>query len=122
MSRITFESKSPPARPTKPISPKYLAAHRQNSKKSTGPRTPQGKSKVAQNARKHGCSQSVLLPGECDATYQIHLDEINDDLRPDTPMQSHLASQIAQILWKLHRLADTEKELFALNSNDNQSP
>src|SRR3954469_16058689 len=122
MSRITFDSESATARPPKPISNKKLSANRQNSQKSTGPRTPQGKAKVAQNARKHGCSQSTLLPGECDSTYQIHLDEIQDDLRPSTPMQSHLANQISQILWKLHRMADTEKELFALNSHDDQAP
>src|SRR5436190_21946015 len=99
MSRISFESESPTSRP---ISPKKLAANRQNSKKSTGPRTPKGKSKVSQNARKHDCSQSALLPGECDATYPIHLDETQESPRPQTPLQYHLVSQISQILWKLH--------------------
>src|SRR2546421_10101406 len=100
MSRITFESQSST---TRPISPKKLAATRQNSKKSTGPRSKEGKSKVAQNARKHGCSQSALLPSECTSTYQIHLDEIHQSLRPQTPLQYHLVSQISQIIWKLQR-------------------
>ena len=37
-----------------PISEKQLAANRANAKKSTGPRTPEGKTRSAQNARKHG--------------------------------------------------------------------
>ena len=82
MSRITFDSEEKTARP---ISAKKLAANRANSKKSTGPRSKEGKSKVAQNARKHGCSQSALLPSECTATYQIHLDEMHQSLRPQTP-------------------------------------
>jgi hypothetical protein len=112
----------PSPKPEKPLSPKKLAANRKNSQKSTGPRTQEGKSKVSQNARKHGCSQSTLLPGECTATYEIHLNEIREELHPQTPLQYHLVSQISQIIWKLQRMADTEKELFALNTNDNEFP
>ena len=39
--------------PTKPISPKRLAANRANAAHSTGPRTPQGKARAAQNSRNH---------------------------------------------------------------------
>jgi myo-inositol 2-dehydrogenase/D-chiro-inositol 1-dehydrogenase len=112
----------PSPKPKKPPSAKKLAANRANSQKSTGPRTQEGKSKVAQNARKHNCSQSTLLPGECTATYEIHLNEIREELHPQTPLQYHLVSQISQIIWKLQRMADTEKELFALNTNDNEFP
>jgi hypothetical protein len=112
----------PSPKPKTPASPKKLAANRKNSQKSTGPRTKEGKATVSQNARKHGCSQSVLLPSECDATYQIHLAELREDLRPTTPTQYALVSQISQILWKLHRMADTEKELFAMNANENEFP
>ena len=40
-------------KPTKPISPKRLAANRANATHSTGPRTPEGKCRSAQNSRKH---------------------------------------------------------------------
>src|ERR1017187_9180631 len=36
-----------------PLSPEQLAANRANAAKSTGPRTPQGKARSTQNARKH---------------------------------------------------------------------
>jgi hypothetical protein len=37
----------------RPVSPKRLAANRANAAKSTGPRTPAGKARASQNARKH---------------------------------------------------------------------
>jgi hypothetical protein len=47
--------------PTKRPSPKRIAANRANSKRSTGPRTPEGKSRSAQNARKHGFTASKFV-------------------------------------------------------------
>ena len=44
--------------PQQPVSPEQLAANRANAAKSTGPRTPQGKTRSAQNARKHGFTAS----------------------------------------------------------------
>jgi len=38
-------------------SPKKIAANRQNARKSTGPRTERGKSKVRRNAQRHGLAQ-----------------------------------------------------------------
>src|ERR1700738_3081761 len=38
----------------KPVSEKQLAANRINASHSTGPRTPEGKARSAQNSRKHG--------------------------------------------------------------------
>jgi hypothetical protein len=46
--------------PRKPVSPKQLAANRTNAAKSTGPRTPQGKARSAQNGRKHGFTASTF--------------------------------------------------------------
>ena len=40
--------------------PKQLAANRANAARSTGPRTPEGKSASAQNARKHGFTGSTF--------------------------------------------------------------
>jgi hypothetical protein len=44
----------------RPLSPEQLAANRANAAKSTGPRTPQGKVRSSQNARKHGFTASTF--------------------------------------------------------------
>ncbi len=41
-------------RPKRPVSASQLAANRANAARSTGPRTPEGKARSAQNARRHG--------------------------------------------------------------------
>jgi len=46
-------------------SDKQVQANRRNALKSTGPRTPEGKAAVRQNALRHGLlSKETLLPGE----------------------------------------------------------
>jgi hypothetical protein len=43
-----------------PVSPDQLAANRANAGKSTGPRTPEGKLRSSQNARKHGFTATTF--------------------------------------------------------------
>ena len=46
-------------------SEKQAEANRRNALKSTGPKTPEGKSTVRHNALRHGLlSRDILLPGE----------------------------------------------------------
>ena len=48
-----------------PLSPEQLAANRANAQKSTGPRTPEGKSKSRLNAFRHGITaQVIVMPPE----------------------------------------------------------
>jgi hypothetical protein len=52
------------------LSPEQLAANRANAARSTGPRTPQGKLRSAQNARKHGFTASSFAV--------IRLEDLNE--------------------------------------------
>jgi len=44
---------------------KQVKANRKNSKKSTGPKTDQGKAAVSQNAVKHGLFAQSMINGGC---------------------------------------------------------
>ena len=46
---------------------KQIKANRRNSKKSAGPKTPEGKAAVAQNASKHGLTSRNLVLSDEDA-------------------------------------------------------
>src|SRR2546423_5567258 len=105
---------------SKPVSEARLRANRLNAKKSTGPRSNQGKARSAQNAHRHGlCSESALLPGECQATYNIFEAELKEELRPRTALQHTLFPDLARLIWKMRRLPDAERQLFQTES---QSP
>src|SRR4051794_20074973 len=55
-----------PSKPRRPPSPARLNANRANARKSTGPRTPEGKMASRLNGVTHGmcCTLPVVLPGE----------------------------------------------------------
>jgi hypothetical protein len=64
-------------------SEKQAKANRENTLKSTGPKTPEGKDAVRLNAVKHGLlSQEVLLPGEDEAALTELGERVRADLQP----------------------------------------
>ena len=56
-----------------PISAKQLQANQANARKSTGPRSPEGKSKVSQNAITHSLTarRPLVLPHQQDSFDQL---------------------------------------------------
>ncbi len=93
------------------ITQKQLAANRQNSQRSTGPKTTEGKAVVARNAVKHGLlSRLGVLPGvEEQGVWEEHLARVCADLQPASYLEESLASRIAQLLWRLGRAAQYEQ-------------
>ena len=61
----------------KPVSPARAAANRENAAHSTGPRSPEGKARSSQNARKHGFAAASFSV--------IHLEDVEslDNLKAD---------------------------------------
>jgi hypothetical protein len=83
---------------------KQIAANRRNAKKSTGPRTKQGKAISSQNGLKHGLlAKNVIIPTESKAEFDFHRDEVLTDLKPVGPMESILANRIVELSWRLSR-------------------
>jgi hypothetical protein len=94
-------------------SKKQIAANRRNAKKSTGPRTPEGKAASAQNATKHGLlSRTPLLADENESEFVELRIQIHGELAPMGALETVLVNRIAAQQWRLARIPALEAELF----------
>jgi hypothetical protein len=97
------------------ISEKQLEANRRNARRSTGPKTDQGKTRSRRNNLRHGLTGQIsLLPTEDRAAHDAFCDELSDSLNPETPMERQFALSIAEDSWRLNRARAIENNMFAL--------
>jgi hypothetical protein len=90
-----------------------LDANRQNAQKSTGPKTPDGKDKVAKNALKHGLlARRFFIGPEQQDAFDKFRSNVRDDLNPVGPVQSTLADRIADLAWRLTQCRDTHTSVL----------
>ncbi len=81
-----------------------INANRANAQKSTGPRTPEGKATVAQNALQHGFwSQEVVIKGEDAEEFVLFRAGLLEELAPAGLMELILAERIVSLSWRLGR-------------------
>ena len=86
------------------VSQQQIAANCQNARRSTGPRTPEGKARSRRNSHKHTPpTPDTALPDEDPASFQVLLAELEDELRPETPIEWGLVRHIADAEWCLRR-------------------
>jgi hypothetical protein len=89
-------------------------ANRQNARKSTGPKTPEGKAAVRLNALKHGLlSQEILLPGEDEEALRELGQNLKVELQPVGELENLLVDRIIASYWRLRRLGRVEAGIFA---------
>ena len=87
-------------------------ANRQNAKKSTGPRTPEGKARSSQNALKHGLlARDAVMADEDPAEYDRQLQILEENLFPKNAIEFELVLQIADSRWRLRRITRIEAGL-----------
>jgi hypothetical protein len=119
-------SNDPAARqPAKPISASKAESNRRNARKSTGPRTPQGKSWSRRNALKHGilASQAVVttMEGRSERkAFEQLVDGLALDFAPVGTFEQVLVQQIAACIWRQRRLLMFENRA-AFQSRDNRT-
>jgi hypothetical protein len=93
--------------------PKKVAANRDNAAKSTGPRTDEGKQRVAQNGVTHGLrSKSIVAPWEQQEDFDAFADRMLACLGPTDELERVLANRIVSEAWRLERLATYEAQVL----------
>jgi len=92
-------------------SPARLAANAANARFSTGPRTPEGKSRSSQNASKHGLTarELVIAPGEQQEFEDLHA-SFHADVQPQGAIQQTLFNELVAAAWNLRRVRLMEAE------------
>jgi hypothetical protein len=104
-----------PAPPKRPISEARLRANRENAKRSTGPRTEEGKQRSRQNAAQHHFTAQVIpLPDEERALLDDCIRQFTAEYKPVGYQELNLVHMLAHTQYRLHRLAYAEHHLFAL--------
>ncbi len=94
-------------------SPAQFAANRLNAQKSTGPKTPAGKARVAQSALWHGLTAaSLVVLGEDEADFDDFHNWLTRDLEPRGTFECSLVERIAVLSWRLRRVAKAEAALI----------
>ncbi len=93
----------------RPLTEREVAARRENSKRSTGPKTPEGKARVSQNALRHGgyARATAILSGpfaESPAEVAAFHDELVAQLDPRDPLECALARDVARLMWRQRRI------------------
>jgi hypothetical protein len=103
----------------KTVTPMVIAANRANSKKSTGPRTPTGKLRVARNAGKYfvfgQISPSRMRElGEDPADFERLRQSLRSALAPRDGFEEMLVEEMVVNRWRLGRVRRAEMGILAV--------
>ena len=95
-------------------SKRQLEANRRNARKSTGPRTTEGKKSSKLKALKHGITaEQVCIPDEDPEVFEDLRQQLVDWHQPEGPEECHLVERIALLQWKLRRIPRAEAGLVS---------
>jgi hypothetical protein len=91
------------------VSEARLIANRQNSAKSTGPKTPEGKERSRCNGLKHGMAgEGVVIPADDLAEVERRAETLQAELDPKTAIGVILVRQLATLSVRMERGAKQE--------------
>ena len=85
--------------------PAQIEANRQNSQKSSGPKTEAGKARSCRNRLSHGFTSSVLfIADEEREEFNLLLADLHNEFQPATASEQILLEKIVQNQWLLCRM------------------
>ena len=74
-----------------------IQANRSNARKSTGPRTPEGKERASHNATKHGLlAREAVIQGEDPEEFEFYREGMLQELAPAGALEAMLAERIVR--------------------------
>ena len=90
-----------------------ILANHLNSKKSTGPRTAEGKAAVSQNAVKHALfAAEAVITGENPADYELYCDQMLAELAPVGAVESMLTERFVSLSRQLKRAERMQNQVI----------
>jgi hypothetical protein len=97
-----------------PASAARQSASAANARLSTGPKTPEGKARSSENARKHCLTAAQLAIGpEDQEEFDALLADFQCDVAPHGAIQQTLFHELVSAAWNLRRIRRMETELCA---------
>jgi hypothetical protein len=96
-------------------SEKQMVANRVNAKRSTGPKSTQGKALSRMNAYRHGLTAETIVIGDEDPRAFDRLRaELEEEYYPRPGIESELVERLAVLMWRLRRIPTFEAALIEL--------
>lgn len=100
-------------------SERQIEANKLNAQRSTGPRTWQGKARVASNALKHGLTgKRIVLPNEDPEEFDDLRNAFREELAPQGALEEMLVDEIAADAWRLRRIPILEATVHARDQQE----
>jgi len=97
-----------------PLSAARQSANASNAQLSAGPRTPDGKTRSAQNACKHRLTaQGLHIGPEDHEEFDELLTGLQPDIAPQGALRQTLFDELVTSAWNLHRIRVMEAELYS---------
>jgi hypothetical protein len=91
------------------VSKRQLEANRLNARRSSGPRTQEGKKRARMNALRHGLTAKDIVIGDEDPKeFEDLRAKLEHDLQPKTTLEGELLERLAGLLWRLRRVPSIE--------------
>ena len=105
---------------TRPAPSTRAQSNRANSQDSTGPKSPDGKTRASANSLKHGFFANAASLHPCDnAAYQDNFHDLRTGLQPDGPTEELLIRELAMFTTRLKRLEAAEYALLCAEIETN---
>ena len=94
-------------------SDRQFAANRRNAKRSTGPKSEQGKAKSSRNSLKHGLTaEQILLDDENPQHFEAFCEQLRSELKPVGIREEMCVDRLAQLQLRLRRVPGYEAAIL----------